>query len=80
MGKKGKTTRASATIKIHFGVSKAENSGYRHFVERQGRLVRGSRKIRILDTKWYSTQTEAEKGLLRQLDNGLNDRTQLMKC
>ena len=56
-------TRASAVIKIHFSVGKAEAKGYRYFIERQGRLVRGSRNIRILDSKWYPTQTEAQKGL-----------------
>lgn len=63
LGHKPKMTRAAATIKIHFGVTKAEAGGYRAEVERQGRLIRGSRRIRTLDTKWCQTQTEAQKAL-----------------
>jgi len=68
---KGKTTRASATLKIHFSVGKAEAKGYRYFIERQGRLVKGSRRVKILDTKWYPSQTEAQKGLKKARRNWL---------
>lgn len=54
---------SSATVKIHFDVGRAEAGGYRYFVERRGRLTGGSRRIKIMDTKWYHTRPEAVRGL-----------------
>ena len=65
MGNKKTKTRASARITVHFAVEKSEAGGYRHFVERRGRILRGTQKTQILDTKWYPTKKEAAKGLLK---------------